>query len=149
MSRMVSQIINKISSSSLIPLQEVMVLLTNLHLVQCSEVFNDVSLFTTKLVASNKSSGKKTTNLKNQYMNRDMVKYNDYSFFEFFHLIENGLERHQLKTWRQVFRGKRGRQKKMHILRINGRSTTATYPPTENKGICSILSLALLLFLCE
>ena len=33
MSRIISQIINKISSSRLIPLQEVMVFLTNLHFV--------------------------------------------------------------------------------------------------------------------
>ena len=56
-SRMVSQIINKISSSRLIPLQEVMVILTSLKLIHCSEVFDDVSLFTTK-ITSHKTAGK-------------------------------------------------------------------------------------------
>ena len=65
-------------------------------------------------------------------MSRDMTQYGQYSFYEFFHLKKNGLERDQLQSWREVLGRKRGRKKAMHILHINGGSTTATYPPTEN-----------------
>ena len=125
-SRMVSQIINKISSSRLIPLQEVMVILTGLKLIHCSEVFDDVSLYTTK-ISSKKTPGQTSSNIKNQYIRREQ-KYEDYSFFEFFHLKKNCLDRGQLKNWRQVFHGKRGRKKIMHILHLNGGSTRVTYP---------------------
>jgi hypothetical protein len=126
-SRMVCKILNKMTSSRLIPLQEVLVILLDLNLVLCSEMLDTISLFS-KAITTSSNRG---NSIISRYCKRPS-HLEDYSLFDYFHKTKNGIDKGGLKNW------KKDGHKIDHIPFVPGSGTTAVYPPTLTYSKCML-----------
>lgn len=80
---------NKVTSQRLISKQECMVLLGGLHLVDCSETIESVSITNSTRIKSNQSKNNPKNNFLNKYQNRSKEQVN-MSLEDYYLLIKNG-----------------------------------------------------------
>ena len=121
-SRLITQVMNKCSTSSIIPLQQIMVILLGLNLVQCSESFQVLSLNGRPLQTGR---GRKKKTDVDKYADREQ-KFADYTLFDFFHWLHNRVEKGNLRHQKKM-----GKTVKF-ILHATGVRAEAVYPPNPD-----------------
>ena len=88
LTRICKQVMNKVASQRLISKQEAMVLLADLPLTECTEVFSSIPLSVSSRLTTRKDGSKDNKRFIQQYMERD-ERYSACSMHEFFHITEN------------------------------------------------------------
>ena len=125
--RLVSQVLNKTTSSRLIPIQEVVVILLKLGMTTCTEQFDSISLNSCRVRTDDKVGYR---NLVDMYAVRPSA-YNNYSLYDFFHLKKNNTRKGDLVNVKKNVATRTDRQQKIvKVMHPVGAHTTPVYPPT-------------------